>query len=133
MTIIIPSFTEPRDPKASLVEMTNQTFEATVALSYAIDQGIISAFVVASDDDGKALCEIIFPLKPDSEPDAPNPTRTVYAQTPISALAAAGENIHKMIELEHSNSANHNDFITAYIERRNLRKQIIVAPQPSRS
>lgn len=125
--IIVPEF--KKSPKELLVETTSQTFEAIVALSYAIDVGMIVAFTVGADDDGKALCEVIFPRKADAAEDDPNPSRQMTGNTPISALASAGEVVRRMIELEHSNSANHNDFISAYIERRSLRKSILVTPQ----
>jgi hypothetical protein len=136
-SIIIAGDSEPKEDRQSakrrLEETTAGTFEDVVALSAAIDSGLIVAFTVGAEDSGKALCEVIFPRKSGQNDDEPNPSRQVEAPTPIGALAKAGEIVRGMIQLEQQKTGKHSAYLDGVTERRNLRKSLIATPSPSRN
>lgn len=114
-----------KDPKEVLTAMERGVFDALMALSAAMDKGILVGFLTFPSANGCGI-ELIFPPKPDANDDEPNPSRKLEAATPIAALSMAGKIMHQHLVLEHQNTMNHGDYIEKVQEHRRLRTSKII-------
>lgn len=123
---------KPKDPKEVLTSMERGVFDAVMALSAAMDKGILTAFLVAPSQGG-TMVELILPAKEDAPEDAPNPSKKIEAATPAAVISMAGEIMNQMITLDHQNTAAHSDYISAKQEHRRLRaaSPVIISPNLS--
>ena len=116
------------DPKRQLQEMERGVFESVLALSAAIDQGVIVAFTCGRNEEGDAICELICHKKPGSPEDEPNPSESFKSQSVIAAMAQAGETISRAMRLQSQKDGRYNDFFDKKDERNKLRKSVIALP-----
>lgn len=122
---IVDSMMPPPDPKKVLLEMEHGVFDAILALSAAIEKGMINGFLVFPSTNGCGV-ELIFPPKPDAPEDAPNPSRKVESASPAGAIAMAGEIMNQMLMLENQNHGNHQDYVATKMRHRDLRTSLII-------
>ncbi len=119
---------DPTKSRQQLADLEQKLFDGVLAISCALENGIVNGVLFGCGDD-HAFVEIIFPPRAGSSPGEENPSKALKCATPVACVASAGAVLHELILREHSQGdGGFQGYLDTLQKHHSMRKQLILKP-----